>query len=374
MKRITIVLILLFATAFSAFAQIENEIQQSKKEKIAKGRAYLLEKFLDRDYDKVKEIKDYLLELEDDNYCALVPMELWHVLLWTKEYEALAADMKRVDSAQMEAFSKKVKPERDALGEQLYRRSVEDEHLLRFNLQEAQLPAEDNEFLTLFLDWDLQQNTAENQKQWNEKVDKFLADYPNSGYKWYAKNIIRKPYFVDSDWSWGMGFDLCSGLSTGTLARPLFGIGLNFDIAYKRLFLLLGYDIMAANTRVDQPLSVGGFCPSGTHVNWMPVYANLGFAVVDNRSLRMIPFVGVGGILETYGTQKHPEYEELERDLFLCQGGLAFDVKTHGALEDGCIRIKYTCGVHGLGKESSSIVHLISVGASGLAHKTKRVY
>ena len=86
MKRIILILTLLLPTAFSAFAQIEDEIQQSRKEKIEKGRAYLLEKFLDRDYDKVREIKDYLLELEDDNYVALTPIELWHTLFWTKEF------------------------------------------------------------------------------------------------------------------------------------------------------------------------------------------------------------------------------------------------------------------------------------------------
>ena len=36
MKRIILILTLLLPTAFSAFAQIENEIEQSKKEKIAK--------------------------------------------------------------------------------------------------------------------------------------------------------------------------------------------------------------------------------------------------------------------------------------------------------------------------------------------------
>ena len=98
MKRTFLTLTILLATVFSAFAQIENEILQSKKEKIAKGRVYLLEKFLDRDYDKVKETKDYLLGLEDDNYVAIAPMELWHVLFWTKEFDALTTDIRSYDS------------------------------------------------------------------------------------------------------------------------------------------------------------------------------------------------------------------------------------------------------------------------------------
>ena len=55
-KLLFIGMLLLFSTA-TAFAQIEKEIDQSKSEQIRKGREYLLEKFLDRDYDKVKEIR-----------------------------------------------------------------------------------------------------------------------------------------------------------------------------------------------------------------------------------------------------------------------------------------------------------------------------
>ena len=177
MKRSIFTLVLLFATAFSAFAQIEEEIQQSKVEKISKGRAYLLEKFLDRDYDKVMEAKDYLLTLEDDNYAVFAPAEYWHVLLWTKEFDELTSSMRAFDSTQFVAYKNKVKPQRDQLSEQVSRRSIEDEHLLRFNLQEAQLPAEDFDFLSLFLDWDLKPYSPENQKQWNEKSDKFLEEF-----------------------------------------------------------------------------------------------------------------------------------------------------------------------------------------------------
>lgn len=374
MNRHIILIALLFATVFSGFAQIEDEIQQSKKQKIEKGRGYLLEKFIDRDYQKVKEIKDYLMEMDGEDYVALTPFEQWHILQWTKEYDVLVENLRHADSSYFASFNNKVFPEKDDLMRRLYLRGVEDKHLLKYNLDEAQLAAEDNAFLTLFLDWLVGSESSDNQKNWNIEADKFLADYPNSDYEWFVTHWIRKPYEVESDWGWGMGFDLCSGLSSGSLAKPVFGIGLNFDIAYKRLLLLLGYDIMAANTRIDQPLTEGGVCPSRTHVNWMPMYANLGYSIIDNHSIRVTPFIGVGGIIETYGTQKHPEYEELEKNLFLYQGGLAFDIKTHGSFENGFIRIKYTCGIHGLGKENASMVHLFSVSASGLIRGTKRVY
>lgn len=391
MKRNILLLALLFVAAFSAFAQIEEEIQQSKKEKIAKGRAYLLEKFLDRDYDKVKEIKDYLLGLEDDNYAAIAPVELWHILFWTEEFDALTTDIRSYDSIRFVAFKNKVKPVKDALGEQLYRRSVEDEHLLRFNLQEAQLSKEDFDFLTLLLDWDLKPDSPENQKSWNESVEKFLSDYPNSGYEWYARNIIRQPYLVDSDFGWGMGLDLCSGFSTGVFPKPIFGLGLSFDIVYKRFDLMLGYEILFSKTRFDQPISGGEVCPKDSNVLGMPLYAMFGYYVIDNKSFRLAPAVGVGCNMETYATKEYPQYKELEKYPFMWQGGLVLDFKLKSGgfgygygygygyqnkrqKETNYIRIRYNFGVAGLGNGNVSTLHVISVGWSGIMKKQKVSY
>ncbi len=376
MKRSILLLALLFATAFSAFAQIEEEIQQSKKEKIEKGRAYLLEKFLDRDYDKVKEVKDYLIDLEDDNYAALAPVELWHILFWTKEYDALTAAMRQVDSVRLKAFSEKIKPQRDALGKQLSRRCIEDEHLVRFNLQEAQLSDEDKDFLTLFLDWDLKPYSHENQKQWNEKSDKFLADYPNSDYEWFVRHFIRV-VVADSDWGWGMGFNLCGGFLTGELKKkiqPIFGLGLNIDVVYKKILLNLGYDIIISDTKIDQPYS-GGIYPAGSRDNVMNFYANLAYPVIANRAISIAPFVGIGGAWDTYGYGQYdkPDLSELDKFYTTCQAGLIFDIVTHGAFEGGVIRIKYNCGIAPI-NGSISTVNVISVGGAGIIRKSKRVY
>ena len=251
MKRSIFTLVLLFATAFSAFAQVEEEIQQSKAEKISKGRAYLLEKFLDRDYDKVREIKDYLLTLEDDNYVALEPLELWVVELWTKEYDALVSSLRQVDSAFNARYTRyrsrqqeKIFPPLDDLTPKLSLRTREDEHLLRFGLQEANLPPEDDAFLSMFMDWLFvekhylvmdTQNDA-NQTKLNVAATKFLTDYPNSDYEWFVRHLMRKQY-SEKDWGFGVGVDFRSALTTGTLANRGLGVGISFDVLYKRFDL-----------------------------------------------------------------------------------------------------------------------------------------
>ena len=85
--------VIITLVVFQAFSQIDSTERQilnhddSKSVIISKGRSLLLDKFLENDMDKVKEIKDYLIERgEDENYIALYPAEYWFILYWTNEY------------------------------------------------------------------------------------------------------------------------------------------------------------------------------------------------------------------------------------------------------------------------------------------------
>lgn len=386
MKRKILLLILLFVAAFPAFAQIEEEIQQSKTEKITKGRAYLLEKFLDRDYDKVKEVKDYLMTLEDDNYVAFWPSELYHILQWTKEYGELTSLLRSMDSVYFSVpdyTKKKVLPEYDDLYKQLYLRGMEDKHLLQFGLQEADLTSEDRAFLTMFLDWlfvekhylviDVQKD--ENQTRVNEMATRFLSDYPNSDYRYFVRHAIRKQY-VENDWGWGMGLDVCGGFLTGSLKDkflPIFGFGISVDVLYKKFLLNLGYDIILSDTKKDQPYS-GGIYPAGSRDNVMNFYADLGYRFVDGRLISVAPFVGIGGAWDTYGTGQYdkPNISELDKFYTTFQAGLIFDIKPRN-LGITIIRVKYNCGIAPINGNIST-VNVISVGGTGVIRKNKRIY
>lgn len=376
MKRIIIIITLLFATAFSAFAQIEDEIQQSKKEKIEKGRAYLLEKFLERDYDKVTEIKDYLLGLEDENYVAIAPIELWHVLFWTKEFDALTADLRQMDSARVESFSNKVKPQKDALGEQLYRRCVEDEHLLRFGLQEAQLPPEDNDFLTLFLDWDLKPYSPENQKQWNDKSDKFLADYPNSDYEWFVRHFIRVKVETE-DWVWGFNCGVGSGVFTQDLNEWMtasIGGCAAIEASFKRIrfaFYMDGGDIKLR----ENPSEKGDGSIIAFNVS-------VGYDLVGTRRISLTPFAAVGvGQVSSKILGSIPELVPLTEWRLNYEVGADFDFrfsqfKTEGPLPL-YIRLRYWYDLPSMGRigpELSGGCHCFLLGIGISIAGEKRVY
>lgn len=372
MKKLVISIIFII-TMIPAFAQIEDEIQQTKKVKIENGRAYLLEKFLERDYEKVKEIKDHLKGLEDDNYCAFYPWELWQLLYWTSEFDELAVEF-GIDSTDYHALDTKVLPDKDQLNKQLYQHSVEDEHILRSNLQEAKLKDEDNEFFSIFLDWNLKPLSSENQKIVNEELDKFLADYPNTRYEWVANNIIHMSYYEQSAFGSGFIFDLCSGFSTGLMQKPVFGIGIGLAIVYKKLELDLGFNIMAGKTRNDQILSNDSLYPKGSHVNIMPFYANLNYNIVDNKIIRVSPSLGIGYDMEGYPTAKNSHNKELNKNYFILQGGIVCDFKLkHNDIESHYIRVRYNCGVSGLDKGEVSTLHVISLGWTGIVTGRKLV-
>ena len=366
-------LAVLFAVPIGCYAQIEEEILQSKSSKIEKGRAFLLEKLLDRDYEKVTEAKDYLLGLEDEHYIALTPMELCQILMWTREFDALTVYMRQVDSTFDASLNNKVMPANDELRKQLYRRSVEDEHLLRFNVEEADVSAEDKAYLTLFLDWLVTPFSYKIQCELDDKSEKFLENYPDSDYKWFVQHVIstQAAKANKDNWGWGMGLDLCGGFVTGKLSEtmtPIVGLGLSFALAYKKLLMELGYDIVLSKTKVDKPYSTGVY-EAGRHNTLFNFYLDVSHPVHSGKRLSVSPVLGVGGCWETYSDKRlsYDETGELEKFYPTVRAGLLLSIKTHGAFEGGSIGIKYHCGLSNFGG-SVSAIHMISVGGSGLIY------
>ena len=392
MKRILLFFALFIA--IPSFAQIEEEIMQSKVQKIAKGREYLLEKFLDRDYEKVNEIKDYLLSLEDEYYLALQPEELWYVLMWTNEFDELASLIRISDSSyfvtrnQYDFFSGRehtmIFPRWDNLETQLRNRSVEEKHLLEFALQEAVISQEDKDFLSVFMDWLLLRNYCRGVYYYSEDVNaaatQFLIDYPNSDYEWFVRHLIREQY-VEKDWGIGFGISFCSGFSSGNMPTNGIGMGVSVDVFYKKFDLTIGASVLTLKTIVDQTYSYNGVSnlvyPKGSNCNWNLPYANLAYTVLDYKRIALSPFIGIGGLIEHYpqNDNKEYEYKELDNRHLLYKAGLNFDIKFNGLDADkDVIRIKYEFGLTEYNQGQVSAVHLISVGLSGIFRGEKRVY
>ena len=382
-KMLFIGMLLLFSTA-TAFAQIEKEIDQSKSEQIRRGREYLLEKFLDRDYEKVKEIKDYLLGLETDKIKAFSQYEIWRILFWTQEFDVLISSFRQVDQTYVNNWELTIIPRYDDLREQLFRQSIEDEHLLRFYLAEAKLSEEDKVFLNLYLDWDLTPKNwygepidKEKIEKCNTSADLFLAKYPNSDYDWFVRHMIRK-VFVDKKRGWGMGMDLCSGLSTGTFARPIGGIGLSLDFFYGKFDFMLGYEVVFGKTVVDVPYTINSvpeIYPKGSHSNTIVWYATLAYPVLEKKRLRLAPFVGIGGVSDSYPDDKVPgsNLKNQGEHRWTGNAGLCLDIKGRLAYDVGVARFKYMFSMT-LPNAPISAMHTLSVGWTYVIRGEERAY
>ena len=98
----SLTLILASTSLFGQNDSLKNEIldySNTKTELISKGRTLLLDKFLEGDYSKVKEIKNYLInDVENDDYLVLYPAEYWMILYWTQEYKELLNSIQNLDS------------------------------------------------------------------------------------------------------------------------------------------------------------------------------------------------------------------------------------------------------------------------------------
>ena len=358
--------------AIPSFAQIEEEIMQSSKSaKIAQGRNYLVEKFVERDFDKVKEIKDYLLSLEDDDYVAITPFELWHILAWTKEFDALTENLRQFDSTYFESFNNKIFPEKDMLLRKLYLKGCEDEHLIRFNIQEAQLQPEDDAAVSLIFDW-LLQKSVDGQDELNEKSTRFLKDYPDSDYEWFVRHFIRI-VTVQSDKGWGMGIDACSALTTGMLHKPIAGFGMSLDIYRKKWDVSIALDALAAKTKVEQQFGHGEIYPEGEHCDYLNLGVSVGRSVFEAEHLHIIPFLGVSVMEEYYAWADDHALKDLIKDLPVCHAGCFIDIPFRQGVE--VVRFKYDFGLTGFGsKYQLSQMHFFSVNWNVVIRDKKRVF
>lgn len=370
MKRILLFFALIIV--LPSFAQIEEEIMQSKAQKIAKGREYLLEKFLDRDYEKVKEIKDYLLTLEDDDYVALTPYELWHILAWTKEFDALTTELKKVNSTFFVSFENKIFPENDMLFNKLYLKGCEDEHLIRFSIQDAQLQPEDEAAVSLVFDGLLQkQKSEEEQDKLNEKSDRFLKDYPDSDYEWFVRHLIRVN-IVEKGFGWGMGFGACSAVATGVLQKPIIGMFFDVDLYYNKLDFCFSFNALYSQTREDQFYgNYGSIYGKGKECDYLSIDLYSAYPVYEGKTVKISPFIGVGFMEEYYAWAKDTQLKSLIKHFGVGHVGAFFDITLP---DKSFLRFKYDFGMTGLQYNQFSQMHRVSIGWNISVRKQNRVY
>lgn len=301
---------------------VEQEIrnyQESKSQLISKGRRLLMDKFLEGDLEKVKEVKDYLLrEVENEDYVALYPGEKWMIMYWTGEYERLQESILGFNQDSIANYQRKIFPEQDLLYPKLIERSWEELIMLEYNIDRSELDQQAKDFLLLHLNFMVSGEPLNqlSQEEVNTMADLYLKAHPGSPYETHIRNNIRYK-FAPSKWGLAFEFFTGYGMFTGELSEMFNNqgvMGVSFDVEYQKFTLYLRNYISFGKTKQDQEKN-GVVWTKGSQANTFLPEASIGYAVVDNDKLKLSPFAGIGGASispVTVDVEENPELEDLE--------------------------------------------------------------
>lgn len=393
--QITLILLIFSNCLYSQVDSIKSQIlnyEDSKSAIISKGRKLLLDKFIEGDLMKVKDIKDYLIKIEDDNYFAFYPAEYWFILYWTKDYSELAKSIQSFDSAKVASYNTRIRPLYDMLYDKLKEKSFNNETQIKEQLQISDLDYETKQILSLNFDWLLLENRKNiyAQDSLNERADNFLKANTQSRFEDFTKKYIKYKLVPKN---WGMTFEFFSGYSiyTGNLSDNYTNnvpVGVAFDICYKNYELYLRDYIGFNKTKKDFNYSLGTWEKGSRTMVFLPE-ASLGYVAYNDNRFKLSPFAGIGSMdisPTTKDKEETPELKEVSLEFTTTYIiGINFDVKFgpkhtpkyRPKTSYGFMRIRYGYSIPRFEKKYDGMtgnMHYITIGFGGMARGLKREY
>lgn len=380
MKRIILILTLLLSTAFSAFAQIEDEIAnyQSNRELMEKARDYIKDKVVDGDFAKVKEAKDYALTLKEENANPFSRSELWSIMFLTNEFEALGNDIATVNKDNY--YLRSVRWNQDGLEDVLNKALKENKSDLNNRLKSSTIDIETMNVLRMTLDWLENGAGRVMTSKMHDRAVAHLAVNPDSKYKWFIEQKLMveslpnrstdAPSFRHRNvWSIGYVASLGGGWFASDLADSYKGFGsCGFELtgAFNRVALTAGINFMPTWTKCDIT-GDNGVLEKGSGVTVFMPKGSFGYYLIQKDKFRMKPYLGVAGLLFRYpSVANKPDYSDLNFNLLTYCGGCNFGFKFRTGLNGyELLSINYMFGISPYnGAKGIGTMHMISVGYS----------
>ena len=301
---------------------IQKEIfnySNSRPELIRKGRSLLLEKFLEEDFEKVRELKTYLLhEVQNEDYAAFYPAENWLLMYWTEEYDELLTSVINFGEQEIQEFETKIKPDPQMFFQKVRLESINSLPQLKYRLHLSDLSEEQKDFLLIYLNYLLSDSDfpPNGQEELNSMADEFLEKHPDSDYENFIRENIRFKYAPSK---WGLAFEFFGGYGafTGGLTNHYknnFAVGNAFDVEYEKLTLYLRNYIGFSFTKNERVLN-GGVWKKGAQVRVYLPEASFGYRLIENNKLKLSPFAGIGAAsisATDYDLERNPELEQVE--------------------------------------------------------------
>ncbi len=401
MKKSILTIVFLCLSSIILMGQvndIEKEIMTYHAGKpilISQGRQFLSDKFMEGDWQKVNEITDYLLQIEDTNYIALYPREYWYILYNTQGYPELLMDIRDYTATftmppyTLSCFTYSKYPVYlDKLAYNMHKETLANKNRIKEQIKASEIGQREKDFLNLHLDWLLLDNrNAQIQDSLNEKADTFLATYDSTVYDDFIRTQIR--YKLKAS-KWGGIYDvsLGYGMFTHHLVKHYtnpFVVGLSFGALYKGFDLSFNINICAINNKQDIPYSNGIF-EKKSSLSMVSPYLTLGHEVFKNKRFRITPYMGFGGSSITIPTDKKEEDKALKEVELRMQtafvGGLKLEIKVgkhsfYSPFSYNYISVRYNYMMPSFQRKYDGMLgnlHTITIGFGGVLRDAKREY
>jgi hypothetical protein len=363
-----------------------------KSELISKGRNLMVDRLLANDLQRVKEVRDYLLnEVEDNYFVALYPVEVWLIGYLVGDYEHVAQSVLLLDDEFKLKFQEKIKPLRDILYQKLKENNIVMLNATISGIERSDLTAEKKDFLKMHINY-LVSEDGEMQDKLNGMSDIFLNKYSDSPYENFTRQYIRYK-LITSDWAFGFEFFSGASFFTENLGKRYSSsasFGVAFDIGYKNWMLYLRNHIGAGNTLIDIYDSAYNFIwLKGAQYTIFQPELSVGYLLLDSKRFRLAPFAGIASTdisPPTSQSTTNPDLKNFELPFtYTYSLGFTIDFKLKASLiplisqsqEQGFwfIRLRYGYTMPQFSHKYPDItgnVHYVNIGIGGIASRVKR--
>lgn len=358
---------------------------QPNNELIYRGRKMILDRIVAGDRDKVKEVMLYLIDsTEDKDHIAFHPVEKWLLYFWSGQYTQVLEDSRRFESFLSHGEGRNV-PIYDALLRDVRAKVTYERLLIQGDINRSEFSSIEKAFLILNLDY----LVTEDQESTNQACNGFLMLYPNSEFESYIRKYLRYQYKLSK---FGYGLEIFSGY--GILTQELTNsfsnsvpIGFDFDLGYNRLMLYLRGYFGLGSTKDSIQFSQATWKKDEKAQTFL-TEASLGYSIYSNSSIRVTPFVGIGGMSikppdrdkEDIPGYKHVGLDMtttftmgLNIDLFVGKSSMEI---TYPGDADFFIRIRYAYNQPQFDKTYTGFsgnFHYLTIGFGMFGRGTKRV-
>lgn len=294
MKK-TISILLLLSCWAAGYTQIENEIKNFEdvaSTQVANGRKLLIKTMSNENWSKVSEIYSHLNQVaEKEGYGAFTYYEHLYITTLTSQWQEWIKLAKESETKQ----AKMLFPEFHPIHNELYYRLKQQIETLRKKVIEANLSAEDEEILLIFLHL----NKVETPDgEYNKKLRNFKHVHKATEYKHFIKTILPSPR-INGIFVYGLGATLIApDNNLGQTFRPGVGFNMNFAMFLNQLYMASDLNIGDVKTTVD----ISATNENGSEVDFSKgkpftlswYNFRLGYSFVNSENKNITPYLNFG--------------------------------------------------------------------------------